>query len=143
MIKSIIGFIAFAVPLAVNIYLNYINYASGWWCMLLYEPLNANYDFRIIPLCQILQKTKHIKDARIDKGIVSVSICSYGIYFTHTIVVRPFLLFLNHSQPLYMVGAIFVVACFVSWLGIYVFFKLPYLKVVSETWRVKCIKMHN
>ena len=70
-----------------------------------------------------------IKSGLIGKFIVSVSMCSYGMYFAHYILIKYFEQFNIHSLKLWPV--LFVVIFLASWLVTYVFGKIPYIKRVS------------
>ena len=70
-----------------------------------------------------------IKSNFIGKSIVSVSICSYGMYFAHYILIKYFEQFKIHSLKLWIV--LIIVIFFLSWLVTYIFGKIPLIKIVS------------
>ncbi|WP_296882745.1 acyltransferase [uncultured Methanobrevibacter sp.] len=70
-----------------------------------------------------------IKNSFVGKAISSISLCSYGMYFSHVIVIM-FMSKINpHSTLLFPV--MFIATIFLSWLLPYVFSKIPYVKKVS------------
>ena len=73
-------------------------------------------------------KFNKIKNNFIGKVISSISLCSYGMYFSHVIVIM-FMSKINpHSTLLFPV--MFVATIFISWLLPYIFSKIPYIKKV-------------
>ncbi len=70
-----------------------------------------------------------IKDNFIGKAVVSLSICSYGMYFSHVLVVKE-LSYHNPGSNL-LFPLMFVLIVFLSWLLPYLMSKVPYLKTVS------------
>lgn len=74
-------------------------------------------------------KFNSIKDNLIGKIITSISIYSYGMYFSHVIVIQ-FLGKINpHSTLLFPI--MFILIIFLSWLLPYIISKIPYLKKFS------------
>jgi len=74
-------------------------------------------------------KFNSIKNNAIGKAISSISLCSYGMYFSHVIVIM-FMSKINpHSNVLF--PAMFALTIFLSWLLPYVFSEIPYVKKVS------------
>ena len=74
-------------------------------------------------------KFDSIKNNFIGKAISSISLCSYGMYFSHVIVIM-FMSKINpHSNVLF--PAMFAVTIFISWLLPYIFSKIPYIQKVS------------
>ena len=70
-----------------------------------------------------------IKNNFIGKCIVSISLCSYGMYFSHFLVLK-FLQKLDiHSNKLFPIMVIAMI--FLSWLLPYLISKIPYLKRFS------------
>lgn len=126
----LIGLLTFLACLTLTVYLNYINFIPGFSfdsCEYL-NVITLLMTSGLYIFVKYLNKLDSPND-KIKKAITSISICSYGMYFTHIIVVRPFLLYFNHHSVLES-GIIFFVVCFVSWLVIYIFSKIPYLKKV-------------
>ena len=76
-----------------------------------------------------LNKFSSIRDNAIGKAITSLSICSYGMYFSHTIVVNWLLPYNTQSNLLFPL--IFAITVFLSWLLPYVLSKIPYIKKFS------------
>ena len=72
---------------------------------------------------------KPIKDNFIGKAIISISMCSYGMYFSHVIVIKFLAKYKPHSNLLFPV--MFGLTIFLSWLLPYVFSEIPYLKTFS------------
>ena len=66
---------------------------------------------------------------RIKDGITSISVCSYGMYFSHVIVLKWITTYNQHSDL--MVPVFLILTVFLSWLPVYVMSKIPYLKKVS------------
>lgn len=126
-----IGLIIFLICLIIMVYLNYANYVTGFsfdsceYLNIITITMASGLYIFIKYLNQLNSLGANIKNA-----VTSVSMCSYGMYFTHIIVVRPFLLYFNHHSLLES-GIIFIIVCFASWLIIYIFSKIPYLKKVS------------
>ena len=76
-----------------------------------------------------LNKFQSIKNNFIGKSIVSLSVCSYGMYFSHVIVTK-FLSYYNpHSHLMFPV--MFIIIVFLSWLLPYIVSKIPHLKRFS------------
>jgi len=74
-------------------------------------------------------KFNSIKNNAIGKAISSISLCSYGMYFSHVIIIM-FMSKINpHSNILF--PAMFIATIFLSWLLPYIFSKIPYIKKVS------------
>lgn len=69
-----------------------------------------------------------IKDKLIGKIIVSISICSYGMYFAHFIIIRFLRQFDIQSNKLVLFVLILIVIS--SWLLTYLLSKIPYIKKV-------------
>lgn len=125
----IIGLVMLIISLAVFVYLDYrkMNYIS-----FIYQNIpmvfmgSGMYIF--IRYLDKITSFKHIKDNFIGKMIVSISICSYGMYFSHAIIIRILESFEIKSNLLFPV--MFVLTIFLSWLLPYVFSKIPYIKKV-------------
>ncbi len=76
-----------------------------------------------------LNKFDSLRNNAIGKAITSLSICSYGMYFSHTIVVNWLLPYNPQSNLLFPL--MFAITVFLSWLLPYVLSKIPYIKKVS------------
>ena len=85
--------------------------------------------FLFIQYADKLNKFKSIKNNFIGKSIVSLSVCSYGMYFSHVIVTK-FLSYYNPQSNL-MFPVMFILIVFLSWLLPYILSKIPYLKIFS------------
>ena len=81
------GLIILIISLAVFVYLSYTKVS-----LIRYENLPNMFMgiglFLFIMCLDRLNKFNSIKDNFIGKAITSLSVCSYGMYFSHTIVVR-------------------------------------------------------
>ena len=74
-------------------------------------------------------KFDSIKGNIVGKTISSISLYSYGMYFSHVIVIM-FMSKINpHSNVMF--PAMFVATIFISWLLPYIFSKIPYVKTFS------------
>ena len=74
-------------------------------------------------------KFAYIKNNAVGRAISSISLCSYGMYFSHVIVIM-FMSKINpHSNILFPV--MFALTIFLSWLLPFIFSKIPYVKRVS------------
>lgn len=74
-------------------------------------------------------KFNSIQNNFIGKAISSISLCSYGMYFSHVIVIM-FMSKINpHSNILF--PAMFALTIFLSWLLPYIFSKISYIRKVS------------
>lgn len=76
-----------------------------------------------------LNRFNKIKDNFIGNAITSLSVCSYGMFFSHVIVVKELSYHNPGSNLLFPV--MFVLIVFLSWLLPYVLSKIPYVKKVS------------
>lgn len=79
-----------------------------------------------------------IKDTKIGKFITSISICSYGMYLTHYFFIWSVIITNNTTHilsknPFYWIPIVFISTVVFSWILIWVFSKIPYLKKVSGT----------
>lgn len=124
----IIGLIILIISLAVFVYLGYTKVS-----LIRYENLPNMFMgvglFLFIMCLDRLNKFNTIKDNFIGKTIMSLSICSYGMYFSHVIVVKE-LSYHNPGSNL-LFPAMFVLIVFLSWLLPYVLSKIPYVKTFS------------
>ena len=85
--------------------------------------------FLFIMCLDRLNKFNRIKDNFIGKAILSLSLCSYAVYFSHTIVVKELSYHNPESNMLFPV--MFMLVVFLSWLLPYVLSKIPYVKTFS------------
>jgi surface polysaccharide O-acyltransferase-like enzyme len=124
----ILGLIMLIISLAVFVYLGYTKVS-----LIRYENLpNMMMGvglFLFIMCLDRLNKFKSIKDNFIGKAILSLSVCSYGMYFSHTIVVKE----LSYHNPgsNILFPLMFVLIVFLSWLLPYMLSKIPYVKTFS------------
>lgn len=72
---------------------------------------------------------KRIKNNIIGKAITSLSIYSYGMYFSHVIVLKVLSIVNPHSNLLFPVMLILMIV--LSWLLVHIVYHIPYLKKVS------------
>ena len=70
-----------------------------------------------------------IKNNIVGKAILSISLCSYGMYLVHYIIIEGFV-FLN-IYSLKLLPVILIITVLASWVIIFTFSKIPYLKKVS------------
>ena len=85
-------------------------------------------DFFIMSMDR-LNKFDSVRNNSVGKAITSLSICSYGMYFSHTIVVNWLLPYNTQSNLLFPL--MFAITVFLSWLLPYVLSKIPYIKKFS------------
>lgn len=76
------------------------------------------------------------RDTRMSTVILSVSVCSYGMFLTHYFIVYPLLWISKNITPVYSLSSVYVpvvLICvvFLSWLITFVFSKIPILKYFS------------
>lgn len=124
----ILGLITFLISLGIFVYLKSIGIET-----IRYENIPNIFMgigfFIFIQYADKTNKFKSIKDNFIGKAIISLSVCSYGMYFSHVIIVK-FLSYYNPQSHL-MFPVMFVLIIFLSWLLPYVLSKIPYVKTVS------------
>jgi surface polysaccharide O-acyltransferase-like enzyme len=89
----------------------------------------ASSFFLFIKSIDNMTSFKHVKDNVIGKIIFSISICSYGMYFSHVMVLKVLAIVNPHSNLLSPV--MFIALIFLSWLLVYIVSKIPYLKIFS------------
>ena len=66
--------------------------------------------------------------SKVKSAVTSISVCSYGMYFSHVIVMRFLAQYNTHSNMLFLV--MLVLTVFLSWAPVYILSKIPYLKEV-------------
>ena len=126
----IIGFVTLIISLSVFVFLHYnkINLIAN-----IYQNIPIIFMgiglFLFIMCLDRLDKFSRAKDDFIGKAIVSLSLCSYGMYFSHVIVVKE-LSYHNPGSNL-LFPLMFVLIVFLSWLLPYVLSKIPYVKTFS------------
>jgi len=125
----IIGLVMLIISLAVFVYLDYrkMSYISLIYLNVPIVFMGSGM-YLFVRYLDRITSFKHIKDNFIGKMIVSISICSYGMYFSHPIIIRILESFEIKSNLLFPV--MFVLTIFLSWLLPYVFSKIPYIKKV-------------
>ena len=126
----LLGLITLISSLSVFVYLNYFN---SPYISMIYQNVPIIFMgtglFLFVKYLDKLNKFNSIKDNFIGKAIISLSVCSYGMYFSHVLVVK-FLSYYNpHSHLMFPV--MFVLIIFLSWLLPYVLSKIPYVKTFS------------
>ncbi len=106
---------------AVFVYLGYTKVS-----LIRYENLpNMFIDiglFLFIMCLDRLNKFNRIEDNFIGKAITSLSVCSYAVYFSHTIVVKE--LSYHNPESNLLFPLMFVLVVFLSWLLPYVLSKI-------------------
>lgn len=122
------GLIIFLISLAVFVYCCYTNFSLAQYQNLA-NMLEAAGLFIFIMCLDRLNRFESIKDGFIGNAILSLSICSYGMYFSHTIIVKALSYHNPGSNLLFPI--MFVLIVFLSWLLPYVLSKIPYVKTFS------------
>ena len=126
----ILGLITLIISLSVFVFLHYnkINLIAN-----IYQNIPIIFMgiglFLFVMYLDKLNKFDSIKDNIIGKAIVSLSVCSYGMYFSHVLVVKE-LSYHNPGSNL-LFPLMFVLIVFLSWLLPYVLSKIPYVRTVS------------
>ena len=126
----LLGLITLIASLSVFVYLNYFN---SPYISMIYQNVPIIFMgtglFLFVKYLDKLNKFNSIKDNFIGKAIISLSVCSYGMYFSHVLVVK----FLSYYNPhsLLMFPVMFVLIILLSWLLPYVLSKIPYVKTFS------------
>ena len=126
----LLGLITLIASLSVFVYLNYFN---SPYISMIYQNVPIIFMgtglFLFVKYLDKLNKFNSIKYNFIGKAIISLSVCSYGMYFSHVLVVK-FLSYYNpHSHLMFPV--MFVLIILLSWLLPYVLSKIPYVKTFS------------
>ena len=126
----LLGLITLISSLSVFVYLNYFN---SPYISMIYQNVPIIFMgtglFLFVKYLDKLNKFNSIKDNFIGKAIISLSVCSYGMYFSHVLVVK-FLSYYNpHSHLMFPV--MFVLIILLSWLLPCVLSKIPYVKTFS------------
>ena len=126
----IIGFGILLISLAIFVY---CDYCKLHYIDLIYQNViiifMASGLYLFIRYFNKINSFNHIKNNIIGSAIVSISICSYGMYFSHVIVLKILLMFNPHSNLLFPI--MFILLIFLSWLSTYIVSKIPYLKKFS------------
>jgi len=126
----IMGLATLLISLTVFVYLNYL---GSDWISLIYQNMPIIFMgsglFLFVEYLDKLHKFDSIKNNFIGKAIISLSVYSYGMYFSHVLVVK----FLSDHNPHthMMFPVMFVLTIFLSWLMPYILSKIPYVKTVS------------
>jgi surface polysaccharide O-acyltransferase-like enzyme len=111
----------------------YIDYLKLDFIRLIYQNIPmiiiSSAFFLFIKSIDNLTSFKSIKDHVIGTIIYSISICSYGMYFSHVIVLKALSIINPHSNLLFPL--IFFAMIFLSWLLVYTVSKIPGLKIFS------------
>ena len=126
----IISIAALLISLGVYVY---IDYAKLGLIELIYQNVPmifiASSFFILIKSIDNMTSFEHIKNNAIGRIIFSISICSYGMYFSHVIVLKALSIVNPHSNLLFL--PMFIALIFLSWLPVYIVSKIPYLKMFS------------
>ncbi len=128
----LLGFVTLLISLSVFVYLNY---QSSNMISLIYQNVPIVFMgaglFLFIQYLDKLNRFDSIKNNFIGKIILSLSLYSYGMYFSHVLVVK--YLSYHNPQSHLMFPVMFVGIIFLSWLLPYILSKIPYLKIFSGT----------
>ena len=126
----ILGFITLIVSLAVFVYCGYskLDFLSPRYLNIANMFMGVGM-FVFIKYMDELNLFSRVKDTFIAKAIISLSLCSYGMYFSHVLVVKE-LSYHNPGSNL-LFPTMFAAIVFLSWLLPYLLSKIPYLKTVS------------
>ena len=126
----ILGFVILLISLAVFVYCGYskIDFLSPTYLNLSNMLMGVGM-FIFIKYMGELNLFSRVKDNFIGKAIISLSVCSYGMYFSHVLVVKE-LSYHNPGSNLHF-PLMFAAIVFLSWLLPYLMSKVPYLKTVS------------
>lgn len=84
--------------------------------------------FLFIKELDSLHLFNRIKSNLVGKAIISLSLCSYGIYFAHFIMYKYFKTLGIHSNKL--VPIMFIIVLGLSWIIVFLLSKIPYVKRV-------------
>lgn len=127
----IIGLIILIVSLAVFVYADR-TYGFSTLTLMYQNIIIAFMGIGMYVFIEYLDKENKfnsIKNNFIGKAISSISICSYGMFFSHVIVIM-FMSKINpHSTLLFPL--MFIATIFLSWLLPYIFSKIPSIQRVS------------
>lgn len=127
----IMGLTILILSLAIFVYVDKI-YGFGSLTLMYQNIIIAFMGIGMYLFIEYLDKENKfnsIKNNFIGKAISSISLCSYGMYFSHVIVIM-FMSKINpHSTLLF--PAMFALTIFLSWVLPYIFSKIPYIKKVS------------
>lgn len=125
-----IGFIVLIIALAAFVYCDYNNlgYVSSIY---LNVPMvfMASGMYLFVRYLDRITSFRHVKDNIVGAVIVSLSLYSYGMYFSHVIGLKLLAKYNPHSTLLFPV--MFAALIFLSWLMPFVVSKIPYLKRFS------------
>lgn len=124
------GLAVFIISLVTLIYLDYnnLNFMPETYLNIVIVLMGAGL-YLFIRYLDNMTSFKHIKNNIIGKIIISLSLCSYGMYFSHVIVIK--ILADYNPQSNLLFPAMFALTIFLSWILPYVFSKIPYIKKVS------------
>ena len=120
------AFSYYAIDVVSPMYLNItiVLQGIGLFLFLKYLDINSNNNYNFI-----FKLYKSMKENILGKIIISLSICSYAMYFIHFIVLKFVKQYEIHSiklLPLILIGTVCL-----SWLIAYTSSKLPLIKEVS------------
>ena len=121
----ITGLLIFLISLSVFVYAGYAKFSLSQY-QNLPNMLEAVGLFIFIMCLDRLNKFNSVKENFVGKAILSLSVCSYGMYFSHTIVVKG--LSYHNPESNLMFPVMFVLIVFLSWLLHYVLSKIQYVK---------------
>ena len=124
----IIGILIFAVSLGAYVYTDINQIDAGPLYQNIIHVLMPVGIFLAVRYIDELNYFKSLPDNLIGKFITSLSLCSYGMYFNHLILILYFEPFDFHTNKFMIPVLAFMVI--LSWLIIYIMGKIPYLKKV-------------
>ena len=124
----IIGLILFLVFLSIYVCSGIYKIDIGRHYENVVNVMMAAGFFIFIQYMDKLNLFDNIKENIIGKMIVSISICSYGMYYAHFIIIKYLSQFHIQSNKYLIFVLLFIV--FSSWMVTYIFSKIPYIKKV-------------
>jgi surface polysaccharide O-acyltransferase-like enzyme len=124
----IIGLAIFLVFLAIYVSASMYKLDIGRHYQNIVNVLMAVGFFIFVEYMDKLNLFDAIKERAVGKMIVSISICSYGMYYAHFIIINYLTRFGIKSNKLVLFVLIFIVVS--SWLVTYALSKIPYVKKV-------------
>ena len=127
---AILGLAIFVISLASFVYIHYTNLNLTAQIYLNVPIVFMGIGiYLFIKYIDRITSFRHVKDNIIGKAIAAISLASYGMYFSHVLVLKVLLMF-NPESTLLM-PVMFVLLVFFSWLLPYIVSKMPYLKIFS------------
>lgn len=134
----LIGILLFVVFFIINCANSYINDSFFSYMSLILALQSAGIFLFFRYAGEYCEKNKtsmlgkigsYVENGWIGKIVFSISLCSYGMYFTHTFFYRALETMELHSIKL--IPILFIIVVFLSWLLTYICSKIPLLDRVS------------